>query len=311
MRNFVPLPYRQVSVQEAEYALTEGAIREHLLGREAYRRTAYIVLRRDGQHAVVAVKKTSEEPLFSPIIEVSILAPAERCIWVTDSVLDVGNRSALAAKARELGLGPEDTLIVEGRYGHVNFIHHPQPLTVRVVDVIPPEPPKLFDQAQRVLSYADLPPITLKPDFIDLRTLAASRPDASAYLFPCRASGLVGPGPTFYLDRRPIQRHDWVLIGCERSRQIHRHFYGDEPPNVEMCPRLVSSASEGPTLRKCCLLETDIEVVDQTATVPWGAELSHVEAALRALSQMTRSIEQGSRETGEANNHDHRKTSLG
>jgi hypothetical protein len=284
MRNFVPLPYRQVSVQEVDFELTEGTIRERLLGREAYRRTAYVVLCREGQQAIAAVAKASEEPLFSPITGVSLLAPVERCTWAADPALDVGNRSALAAKARELGLGPEDTLIVEGRYGHVNFIHRPRPLTVRIVDVIPPEPPKLFDQAQRVLSYADLPPITLEPEFIDLRALAASRPDAAAYLFPCRASGLVGPGPTFYLDRRPAQRHDWVLIGCERSRQIHQHFYGDEPPNVEMCPRIVSPADGGPTLRKCCLLETDIEVVGQTATVPWGADLSHVEAALRALA---------------------------
>ncbi len=283
MRNFVPIPYRQVSVQEVDVELSEPAIRAYLLGKEAYRRTAYIVLRRDGRQAIAAVEKAATQPLFSPITKVSLLSPAERCAWVAAPALDVGNRSALAAKARSLGLGPGDTLIVEGRYGHVNFIHHPDPLIVRVVDVIPPEPPKLFDQAQRVLGFADLPPIMLKPDFIDLRDLAMSHPEAQAYLFPCRASGLQGPGPTFYLDRRPAERQDWLLVGCERSRQIHRHFYGDEPPSAEMCPREIGG-SAGPMLRKCCMLETDIDVKGQIATVPWGADLTHIEAALRALT---------------------------
>ncbi len=290
MRNFVPIPYRQVSVQEVDVELSEPAIRAYLLGKEAYRRTAYIVLRRDGRQAIAAVEKAAVQPLFSPITKVSLLSPAERCTWTVAPMLDVGNRSALAAQAHDLGLGLTDTLIVEGRYGHVNFIHHPDPLVVRVVDVIPPEPPKLFDQAQRVLGFADLPPIMLKPDFIDLRELAATQ-QAPAYLFPCRASGLQGPGPTFYLDRRPAQRQDWLLVGCERSRQIHRHFYGDEPPSAEMCPREIRGSAAGPTLRKCCMLETDIDVKGQIATVPWGADLAHVEAALRALTAQEPGVE--------------------
>ncbi len=284
MANLVPLPYRQVSVQDVDVELTDAAIREYLLGKEAYRRTEYVVLLREGQQAIAAIEKASMEPLFSPITTVSLLSPAERCVWAEDPAVDVGNRSALAAKARELGLGPEDTLIVEGRYGHVNFIHLPDPLIVRVVDVIPPEPPKLFDQAQRVLAFADLPPILLEPDFIDLRELATSQPTTSAYLFPCRASGLEGPGPSFYLDQRPPPSDDWLLVGCERSRQIHRHIYGHEPASVEMCPREVGIKTDRPTLRKCCMLETAIEVSDRTATVPWGADLAHVEQALRALA---------------------------
>ena len=54
MKNLVPLPYRRVSVQPYSSEMTEEAIRTHLLGREAYRRTDYVVLESNGATAVTA-----------------------------------------------------------------------------------------------------------------------------------------------------------------------------------------------------------------------------------------------------------------
>ncbi len=281
MQNLIPLPYRRVSVQRVPIPLDEPLIREYLLGKEAYRWTDHIVLHAEGRQAVVHVTKVSAEPLFSPITAVEVVALPEACVFVIDPLIDTGNPSGMAAKAASLGLSPQATLIVEGLYGHVNFLHHPAPLTIRVIEEVPPEPPKLLAMAQQVLSYADLPPVLLQPELLDLSGLAHANP-APAHLFPCRASGLEGPGPTFYLDERP-PRQEWLLIGCERSRQIHRHFYGDEPPYIEMCPRLVPSSDSGPTLRKCCLLEQEIEVGAQGVVVPWGATLQQVEQGLHAL----------------------------
>ena len=291
LKNLIPLPYRRVSVQRVSIPLNERAIRDYLLGKEAYRRTDYIVLRGEAGAAVARVEKADSAPLFSPITAVEVLALPDTCVWVEDPQVDTGNPSAMAAKARALGLGVHTTLIVEGLYGHVNFLHHPDPLVIRVFEVVPPEPPKLLALAQKVLTYAtDLPPILLEPELVDLTTLASAHP-ARAYLFPCRASGLVGPGATFYLDERPPRR-DWVLIGCERSRQIHRHFYGSEPFTVEMCPRRLVSSRKEPTLLKCCLLEFEIEVEAHTAVVPWGATLQQVEQGLRALVASTAAGEQ-------------------
>src|SRR5690606_18098537 len=141
--------------------------------------------------AVAAVSRHSEEPLFSPITAVEVVALPDTCHWVADEAVDVGNASALAAKAQTLGLGPADTLVVHGLYSHVNFIHRPQPLKIRLVDVTPPDPPKLMSMAQKVLAYADdLPALQLEPDYFDLRDLAAQAPEAEAFLLPCRASGL-------------------------------------------------------------------------------------------------------------------------
>jgi hypothetical protein len=285
VQNLVPLPYRRVSVQPYHGAMTEDAISTLLLGREAYRRTDFIVLRGGGtQTAVVAITRAESEPLFSQITSVEVLALPETCVYTEREVVDPANRSALAGVAHELGIGPQGTLVVKGLYDHVNFIHHPDPLVIRVVEVAPPEPPKLYGLSQQVLSYADLPPIRLELERIEVRELAETV-HPPAYLVPCRSGGLDDlPEPVYFLDEHP-ERHDWTMIGCERSLQFHRHFYSDEPPRVEMCPRRIAGERTEPTLLKCCLLETHIEEDGNIMVVPWGADLAMVEAALRKLSK--------------------------
>ncbi len=282
IQNLVPLPYRHVSVQPYHGPMTEDAICAHLLGKDSYRRTRYVALEQEDQCAVAAVSRESEEPLFSDITGVEVLALPNSCTLVEDPEVDPGNPSALAAKATAMGLGPESTLIVRGMYGHVNFIHRPNPLKIRVIEVTPPDPPKLLGLARKVLIYADLPAVELVSENFELPELAAQAPNAEAYLIPCRASGLDFDVPTYFLDERP-ERQNWTMVACERSRQIHQHFYGDESPRIEMCPRKLIKDDGSLTLVKCCLLENNIEVDGNWAIVPWGATLAQVEEALTAL----------------------------
>ena len=282
MKNLVPLPYRRVSVQSFQGEMTDSAIRSHLMGRETYRRTDFIVLTKGEKTAVVEVTAPDRESLFSPINGVRILALPETCAIIQSADTDVSNPSALAAAAHEAGIGVEQTLVVRGKYEHVNFIHHPDPLVIRVIEVSPPEPPKLFDMARHVLSYAALPPIRLELERFDLNDLAAGQSPQS-FLVPCRSGGLEGlKAPVYFLDERP-ERHDWTLIGCERSLQFHRHYYGDEPPTIELCPRRLAGARNAPTLLKCCLLEFAPEIDGHVAVTPWGSDLAMVEAAMRQL----------------------------
>ncbi len=285
VKNLVPLPYRRVSVQPYTGGMTEAAIRAHLMGRETYRRTDFVVLRKGEATAVVAVSAPDRESLFSPIDSVEVLALPGTCVFVEAPDTDPANPSALAAKAHELGVGPDGTLVVLGKYEHVNFIHHPDPFVIRVVEVAPPDPPKLFGLAQHVLSYADLPPIRLELERIDLNSLAAGAGyTPPAFLVPCRSGGLDKlAAPVYFLDERPARR-EWTMIGCERSLQFHRHFYGDEPPRIEMCPRKLAGRRSEPTLLKCCLLEYHTELDGQVAVVPWGADLKMVEEALRRVA---------------------------
>jgi hypothetical protein len=282
MRNLVPQRYRSVSTARVDVPLTEAALREHFLGRETYRRTGFIVARRGQEAALVQVTKASDEPLFSPIVDVRFLAGPQETAFVHDPEADTGIPTHLARVAARSAPGTR-CIVVHGRYEHVSFILEPDPVPVRVVEVEPPRPAKLIDQARRVLDVADdLPPVDLRPEVIDLVALARTRP-AERYLYPCRGSGAAPEGAEVrYLDERPALE-DWVLVGCERSRQIHRWFYGSEPPSVEMCPRELTEPSDVPTLTKCCMLEFGVEQEGNVTVVPWGATLDEVRDGLRAL----------------------------
>lgn len=283
-RNYVELPYRGVSVQPYDGAMTEAAIIAHLMGREAYRRTNAIVLHRlDELYALAAIGPRDTGPLFAPMNSVEVLALPDVCRFVIDPETDCGNPSALARLAERSGVGPEGTLICQGKFDHVNFIHRPDPLILRVVEVSPPDPPKLFQLIEHVLTYADLPPIKLQLERIELGALAA-KVQPEAFLVPCRSGGLDALGaPVHFLDERPAERHEWVMIGCERSLQFHRHYYGDEPPRIEMCPRLIAGKRGEPTILKCCLLEFGIERDGDVMVVPWGSDLKMVEKALQEI----------------------------
>jgi hypothetical protein len=309
--NRVPSQYRNVSVADIPVPLDEPSIRGYLLGRPAYRRTRYLVARHGTASAVLEVSKESEQPLFSPITAVALVAAAEETAFVDAPEADTAIPSQLARVAAERA--PQARcVIVRGRYGHVSFIADPAPVRVTVVEVVPPRPAKLVDQLTRVLDLAeDLPPVELVPDLVDLAELADSRPSGH-YLFPCRAGGSVaeslgaggpgtespgagepgaeGPGAgVSYLDEVPGRR-PWTLVGCARSRAIHDFFYGDEVDVVDMCPRSLASrrpaGRPGPVLTKCCLLEDRVSAEGDCVVVPWGATFAQVkqglELALRA-----------------------------
>ena len=287
--NTITRPYRGLSVQEVEVPLTELDLVPYLLGREVYRRTDYLLLRNGLASALVGVRKESDTSLFSPVVEARVLAGPAEVVFVQSPDTDVGNATALARVALAHQRAGARAYAVQGRYEHVNFIWEPAPITIRVTEVIPPEPPKLFAMAEQVVAFdEDLPPIELVLDAVDIRELAAANPSPE-YLLPCRGSGVDVGGEVSFLDTRPAQRRDWLLVGCERSMQFHRHFYGDEPPQVDICPRQrkaagALSAVTVLTLTKCCLLERGVEFEDGSAVVPWGSNLDEVREALRRLT---------------------------
>ena len=313
--NLVPAQYREVSVTEVPVALEEAALRGYLTGRPVYRRTRYVIARHGAAAMVAEVSKESELPLFSPVTSVTVLAKADETVLADAPDVDTAVPTQLARVALEQAPGAR-CVIVRGLYGHVSFILDPAPVRIRVLEVVPPWPPKLVDQLRRVLDLAeDLPPVELVPELVDLRELAARHP-AARYLFPCRAGGsapdaavlppggttppsppgaLLPPGGTTppsppevgvsYLDEIP-EREPWTLVGCARSRAIHDWFYGGEVPQVDMCPRNLAAGRDGfrragPVLTKCCLLEDRVAADGDMVVVPWGASLAQIREGLR------------------------------
>jgi hypothetical protein len=285
--NTITRPYRGLSVQEVDIPLTPAAIEDLLSRREIYRRTAYLALRSHGQTALVAVEPEDPGRLLSPVAQLRVLSGPDTTAWIDAPEADVGNATSLAATALAHRRNGVLAYLVRGRFEHVNFIWRPAPVPIRVTEVVPPLPPKLLAMAEQVVGYdEDLPPVNLTLDAVDVPELVAANP-APHYLLPCRGSGLPSGSQVSFLDTHPAYHADWLLIGCERSRQFHEYFYGTQPRRVDLCPsaRAAPAANgAGPrVLTKCCLLERGIEVSGSTAVVPWGANLDEVRAALRAL----------------------------
>jgi hypothetical protein len=271
-----------VAALPAAVPLDGTGLTAYFLGREAYRRTRFVVARSGAHTALLHVTRASETALFSAITAVELVAGPEDCAYVVEPDADTAIPSELARVARERAPGAR-AVAVQGRYAHVNVIVEPRPLRVVVREVVPPWPPKLLDQCRRVLAVAeDLPPIELVGELTDLADLAAARP-TDHYLLPCRGAGGTVPGAAVsYLDEHPPAA-EWTLLGCARSRQIHRHFYGTEPPTVDFCPTAGPPAPGERLLTKCCLQEEHVESGPGWAAVPWGSSLEHVRAGLAAL----------------------------
>ena len=241
--------------------------------------------------ALVELARDGSEALFSAAVAARVLAPAGDCAYVRDDTVDPGVPSHLARAAAQR---PDHRcVVVEGRYRHVSFLLNADPVRVTVVDVVPPEPSKLVDQVARVLDSAeDLPPISVSERIVDSRSLVAeaATPSSEGLIVPCRGGGIEIEGmEVSHLDERPSFSGS-TLLGCERSQQIHRWFYGaDAARTIDWCPRRlidVGGVSDGAglILSRCCMLEEGLERRGETAMIPWGATLDEVRTSLRSLA---------------------------
>jgi hypothetical protein len=302
MTNVMPDQYRQVALANVDIELEPDALRRFFLGREAYRRTRYIVVVAGEGTAVVRVDKSSEKPLFSPITAVEMVAGADDCAFFRDREIDTGVPSQLAEAARRYA-PDKRCIVVIGRYEHLSFIVDPQPIEIVVRDVVPPHPAKLIDQARRIIDVSeDLPPIQLIPEVLDLEELLG---DDGEFLLPCAGAATdKGRVTLSYLDQRPARR-DWTLIGCARSQQIHSWFYGEPAPIRDFCPRRIATSLGTVVLTKCCLLESGMEVSATTVCVPWGSTLDGVRAGIEAAVALSGSTmhHPAGRSPGDVNVH--------
>ena len=294
--NVMPARYRQVSVASVP-SLSPDDLVARFTGREAYRRTRFVVARLAGEPdrcALVELARDGSDDLFSRAVAARVLAPAEECAYVRDDGADLGVAFHLARVAER---SPDRScVVVEGRYRHVSFLLNADPVRVTVVDVVPPEPSKLADQVARVLDSAeDLPPISVREWIVDSRSLVseAGAELSEGLIVPCRGGGIEIEGVAVsYLDERPSFVGS-TLLGCERSQQIHRWFYGEEAARtIDWCPRRLMDEAPGGAvadaaglvLSRCCMLEEGLEQRDNTVMVPWGATLDEVRRALRLLA---------------------------
>jgi hypothetical protein len=270
---------KDVSLRNVEFSLTAQSIAINIIGKNAYTRTDFMILKHDDEVAVIKVNKDSGKDLFRPISSYELVSLPEDSVFIRDEDIDVLNASQMARKARE---HPGKTVVVSGMFNHVSFLQEEKLLDLYVVDVVPPSPSKLSVLVERAFSTGliELPIVPHYQD-IDLNELEKNV-ETEGVVFPCRASGLKSDRNVYFLDETPVLDEEVTLIGCDLSRRIFNSIYHKEARSFDMCPRNLAQ-TEGKTLVKCCSVKEGFVIDGDIASVPWGATVLDVVGAINSL----------------------------
>ncbi len=282
-----PSHCKEVSVKTVAFELTGQTIKDYLKGKRAYIRTRFYVFNSGTDWAVALIVKNLSNDVLQEIASVHILSLPGDTSFVEDPSLEVLSASAMGRMREKMGT---KCVVVKGRAEHVSFFIDEPPYELTVVDVVPPKPSKLEALVDTAL-VTDLYDkyVRYKMVELDLNELA-KRADTDIVMFPCRASGLGSEKRVLYLDQTPQLSSEEVsrvtLVGCSLSTRIFKAVYGVEPTKlINMCPADLANEMgvEGPMLLKCCQVKEGVEPRGEVAVVPWGARVSEVASAIRAV----------------------------
>ncbi len=277
----IPDHCREVSLWKVDFKLDASTITKNLEGKESYYRTKYVILKKEGEYAVAELTKASGRGLFNEIVSVKVISLPNDTAYIEDRDLDVLSRPLLAERASKSN---KDTVVVRGMLEHVSFVHKPTFRKIRILEVVPPFPPKLTALARMALKTEEIEtPVEIIEELIDIRVLAKDA-DTDEVIFACEAGGITIPKKKiFYMDQNPKVK-DATIVGCDRTRRVGRHLYGRDLPFIDICPKNIAKKSEVPTLVKCCELQTTGFIKKgRLAVVPWGAKISDVVGAMKYL----------------------------
>jgi hypothetical protein len=259
------------------------------MGSKIYKGTDYLILNNGTDYCIVKIGKTPRRGLFWEVTSVGMLSEKEDTVFVSASDVDVLNKNAMAKTSQK---HPKKTVVVKGKFEHVSFIT-PEPqfvLELTVLEVIPPEPPKVVELTRELLRFKTFSrPILINPVVVDIHQIIKTDKHKK-YLLPCRASEQIERENVLYLDEFPKldieDREQVTLVGCDLSLRIFKDVYDFEPEFINICPSklAVELPKEKPVLIKCCGAKK-FERKGNLYLVPWGATYEDIENALNAVVQ--------------------------
>lgn len=286
----IPEHCSNVAVVEVEFPLTADSVERAFRDKSAYVRTDYAIFRNGVDTAVARIVKQKAAGLFRPVERVDVLSLPESTVFLDDPAVDVMNANSLATAA---SAHPGKTVVVEGEFGHVNFIHGEAPVEVLVFDLTPPDPAKLPTLVARALSAFQFGrPILATYEGQSLNALGDELAEHRFVYFPCKTAGLsaCAPAVTRYLDQPPQARprpEEAAVVGCELSLRIFGELFGGKPAAfTEICPVLKHpEAAEGAYLFvKCCKVKPPFERSENLFAFPWGVQLEDIVAACTEIA---------------------------
>jgi len=276
----IPDHCSEVSMQDADFELTQDAIESNLVGQKVYHKTNYLVLRHEnGTYAVVKVSG-SGYGMFKTVEHVEEISLPEETAFIKDPKADAFNHNSLSEAAER---ADTRVVVLETEFDHITFVVKEEPFIVNLVDVVPPYPSKLLVLAERALRQMTLSrPIKIVPKLVDITKLV----QADEIVYPCRATEMGEHSHAKFLHECPVISDEAVVVGCDISRKIYLSEYRKKPNLVNICPKNFTEDVEGFKLIKCCLVEGKVEVEGDMAIVPWGVKVEEIREAFRRLIQL-------------------------
>lgn len=273
----IPDHCREVGVKDVDFPLTAESISKSWRGKRIYYRTRFLILRNGDDHCVLKIQSEPNGTL-TEIKDVEIISLPDQTVWMDDPDIDVLSPSMLVRAALP---HPGKTVVVKGSHEHVSFVKDPQAKVVRILDVVPPHPPKLVALVRKVVDSQALEmAVTLEEKIVDLAELAKDVV-TDEIILPCK--GDIGTERKVYHLSESPQVKDATLIGCELSRKVARELYGKDLPFIQMCPKRLVGEVDTPTIVKCCELQSGYDIDGKLAIVPWGARIEDIVQAMKQL----------------------------
>jgi len=262
----------EVSLIDVDFPLDRYNIQQLWKGNRIYAKTKYLVLRNDRQYAVIKVHRSAnvyvrgKKKLFYPITGIEIISMPEETVFLRDEKVNVCNIVQMA----ERYLHFEKTIIVDGMWNHINFLHKPRLISLTGYEIFPPVPAKLmkiYEQAveSNLIEYPVIAHWTINSLYSFI-----NRCKHKYVVIPCSA------GFTYreyskrilFFEKHPDLPDDPIsLIGCNLTLRAFRELYSRNPEEfINICPQCMYKHTSMCMFR-CCKVKHGFDIHGRTITV--------------------------------------------
>lgn len=282
-----------VSIRKVNFSISKKNIIKHAIGMQIYAKTKYLILNNKSQYALIKVYRQKNvfyedrtKKLIYPVTKVEIISLPHETEYIVDDSIDVTN---VVEMTKIYLSSSKRCTIVEGMFGHINFIIEPKVYSITVTDIVPPFPSKLVERLKwaiksNIIKY----PVTFKYNLIDIRN-KINMCRNKCIVLSCSAVQLNSFRPdveVVYINNFPsVQNKKVSLIGCDLTLRTFRDMYKKNPDEfISLCPYIESDAVE---LIRCCKIKKGFKIDNRKIIVSINASPLEIAQGINSFFKKT------------------------